>query len=157
MNKKRNKKADTGKGITLSEVKNQLARALADYDNLRKRHDVERQEVYKLTSIGVVSKFLPILDNLRAAQVHTKDSGIAIILGEFEQVLKDENIEEIVANKGEKFDHDAHEAIEVEKTKKKENNGKVSEMVLSGWRIKDGPMVRHTKVKVYKLEGKQNE
>ncbi|MBL7036357.1 nucleotide exchange factor GrpE [Candidatus Microgenomates bacterium] len=136
------------------ELKNQLARVLADYDNLRKRHDLERLEIYKLTSIGIVSKFLPILDNLREAQVHSKDSGIAIILGEFEQILKDEDFVEIVANVGDEFDHDDHEAVEVEKTNKKENNGKVSEMVLSGWKMKDGPVVRHTKVKVYKLEDK---
>lgn len=140
--------------VKVNDIKSQLARALADYDNLRKRHDSERMEMYKLASVAIVSKLLPVLDNLRSAQEHIKDSGIAIILGEFESSLAEEGFIEIKAQKGDEFDHDAHEAIEVEIPSKKENNGKVSEMVLSGWRIKDGPVVRHAKVKVYKLEGK---
>ena len=52
-----------------------LARALADYDNLSKRVERERQDLGKIASVGLVLKLLPVLDNLESAQVHLKGSG----------------------------------------------------------------------------------
>jgi len=62
----------------LESVKTMLARALADYDNLNKRVDRERQDLIKIASVGVIIKLLPVIDNLESAQVHLKDQGLAI-------------------------------------------------------------------------------
>ena len=53
-------------------LKNQLARALADYDNLRKRIEREKEDLEKLAGLKLILRILPILDNLRAAQNHLK-------------------------------------------------------------------------------------
>ena len=129
-------------------LKDQLARALADYDNLRKRIEREKEDLENLASLKLILRLLPILDNLRAAQNHLKDAGLAITVGEFENLLKDEGIEEIKANKGDVFDHNLHEVIEVVENSQEEN--KIEEVVLSGWRFKDGIVIRHAKVKVGK-------
>jgi molecular chaperone GrpE len=131
-----------------SGLKEQLARALADYDNLRKRIEREKEDLENLASLKLILRLLPILDNLRAAQNHVRDAGLAITIGEFENLLKDEGIEEIKPNKGENFDHNLHEAIEVVENCQEEN--KIEDVVLSGWRFKDGIVVRHAKVKVGK-------
>jgi molecular chaperone GrpE len=129
-------------------LKDQLARALADYDNLRKRIEREKETLENLASLKLILRLLPILDNLRAAQNHLMDAGLAITVGEFENLLKDEGIEEIKANKGDTFDHNLHEVIEVVENCQEEN--KIEEVVLSGWRFKDGIVIRHAKVKVGK-------
>ncbi len=127
-------------------LKNQLARALADYDNLRKRIEREEEDLEKLAGLKFVLRLLPILDNLRAAQNHLKDPGLAITTGELENLLKDEGIEEIKPNKGDVFDHNLDEVTEVVENSQEEN--RIEEVVLSGWKFKEGIVIRHAKVKV---------
>jgi molecular chaperone GrpE len=126
------------------ELKNQLARALADYDNLVKRIERERHDLEKLSSLKIILKLLPVLDNLRVVLAHLKDPGLAIALKDFEEVLKSEDIEEIEAKQGGKFDHNLHEATEVTQGKK----GEITGVVLPGFRFTNGPVIRHAKVKV---------
>lgn len=125
-------------------LKNQLARALADYDNLRKRIEREKEDLGKLASLKLVLRLLPILDSLRQAQNHLKDAGLAITIGELENLLKDEGVEEIKPSKGDNFDHNLHEVTEVVENSQEEN--KIEEVVLSGWKFRDGPVIRYAKI-----------
>ena len=131
------------------ELKNQLARALADYANLKKRSDEERNTMYKLTSISFVLKLLPILDSLREAQKHLGDQGIAIIVGQLEIIFKEDGFIEVKPQIGEKFNEHLHEAIDTLETDKEEDNNMISEIVLSGWKFGE-EVVRFAKVKVFK-------
>jgi molecular chaperone GrpE len=135
--------------LELENVKGMLARALADYDNLSKRIERERQDLGKIASVGVIIKLLPVLDNLEAAQIHLKDQGLAISIGEFKKVLSEEGLTEIKPQKGDEFNENEMEAIEVVKGVR---DNMVSETVLTGWKYIDGTMVRHAKVKVSKIE-----
>jgi len=130
----------------LEAVKGMLARALADYDNLSKRVERERQDLSKIASVGVIIRLLPVLDSLESAQVHLKDQGLAITIGEFKKVLSEEGLTEIRSKVGDEFDENTMEAIEVIEGKDK---GKVAELVLAGWKFEDRTVVRHAKVKVY--------
>lgn len=127
-------------------LKEQLARVLADYDNLRKRVELDKQDFEKLANLRLVLKLLPVLDVLKKAQEHVKDAGIAVTIKEFEDALKQEGIEEIKVNAGDGFDPETMEVIEV--VPGSEDNT-VSEVSLPGWRFVDGPVVRHAKVKVF--------
>lgn len=131
----------------LETVRGMLARALADYDNLSKRVDRERQELGKFASISVIVKLLPVYDNLESAQVHLKDQGLAISLVEFKRVLSEEGLTEISPKVGDKFDENEMEAIEVVKGV---SDNIVTETVLVGWKFDSGMVVRHAKVKVSK-------
>jgi len=135
--------------VEVDVLKNQLARALADYDNLTKRVEKEREIIDKLASIKIVARLLPVYDALVSAQNHLKDSGLAITIGQFEDILKEEGIEKIPAAVGDKFDHNLHEAVEAVSSPKGAENGTIAEIVLGGWMVSDGPVIRHTKVKVY--------
>lgn len=132
----------------LENLKAMLARALADYDNLTKRVDREREMLGKIASVEITTKLLPVLDNLENAQNHLQDAGLAICIGEFKKVLNEENLVEINPKVGDDFDENTMEAIEVVAG---ERDNIVSELVLKGWKFTDGMVIRHAKVKVSKI------
>ena len=150
---KNTKTSKTEKNLKVDELKNQLARALADYDNLRKRSEIEREVLLKFSSERITARILPILDSIENAQMHLKDSGLAIIIDDFKKLLYDERLEEILPKKGDRFNEELHEAIEVSEGGKK---GTISEIILQGWKFVDGQVLRHAKVTVYgdKIERK---
>jgi len=132
------------------ELKGQLARALADYDNLRKRVEDEREIWIKFSSERVIVKCLPILDAFEAAQAHLGDQGLAIAIGEFKKLLAEEEIEEIRPKMGDTFDEKFHEAVDiVNPPAGGKEKGKIAELVLTGWKFRDGKIIRFAKVKVF--------
>ena len=131
----------------LETVKGMLARALADYDNLSKRVDRERQDLGKIASVGIIVRLIPVLDNLESAQTHLQDQGLAISIIEFKKVLSEEVLTEIGPKIGEPFDPEIMEAIEVVNGA---SDNSIAEVVLVGWKFEDGTVVRHAKVKVVK-------
>ncbi len=131
----------------LEKVRNQLMRALADYDNLRKRIEREREGFEKIASVKFAAKMLTVFDMIEEAQRHLKNSGIALTLEEFKKILEEEGIEKIQMGQGDKFDEEICEAVEVVKNGK---DGKIIEVVLTGWKFSDGPVIRPIKVKVSK-------
>jgi molecular chaperone GrpE len=150
--KDKNKKIkQEGVNPEVEVLKAQLARTLADYDNLRKRSDEERVNFIKYASKGVVSNLLPVLDTFENAQIHLKDAGLAIAIGQFKEVLKQEGLEEIKPNSGESFDENLMEVTETVEGAK-DDDGKVAEVIMSGWRFADGQVVRHARVKVFSLK-----
>jgi molecular chaperone GrpE len=132
--------------LELETMKSMLARALADYDNLNKRVERERQNLGKIASISIVVRLLPILDGLESAQAHLQDAGLAISIGEFKKVFSEEGLTEIKPKTGDGFDENLMEVIE---TVPGEQKGKVADLILVGWKFTDGQVVRHAKVKVY--------
>lgn len=134
------------------QLKEQLARALADYDNLKKRVEKEKGEFYKVVAAKFVMGWLAIFDMFEQVQKHLNDSGLAIAMGELKEKLKEEGIETIEPMAGEKFDERTMEATEaVEREGAKE--GEILEVVLKGYKM--GEMVlRHAKVVVGKKGGK---
>jgi len=130
-------------------IKEQLARALADYENLRKRVEREREEGKYLSKLVVVSRLLPVFDMFTDAQKHLNDPGLGIALKVLSDTLGDEGIKEITAEEGSEFDPQLHEAIDTITNSEKAQNT-IAEVSLKGYKFIDGPVVRHAKVKVYK-------
>lgn len=140
-------------------LKNQLVRTLADYDNLRKRTEEEKTLWIRFSSQKVLTTLIPVLDNFESAQKHLKDSGLAIAIGEFKKVFLEEGLEEISPKLGDDFNHNDHEVTDTVETNDKGEDGKIAEVVLSGWKFKsddgmhDGKLViRYAKVKVFKIK-----
>lgn len=140
----------------VEELKNQLARALADYDNLRKRTEAEIKDKVRLVKARLTLKLISVFDMLVEAQEHLKDSGLAMVIKEFEGVLTEEGLEKIDAKREMKFDEEIHEAVEVintpvgKKGKATGQEGEIVEELLTGWKFVDGPVIRASKVKVFK-------
>lgn len=94
-------------------------RAKADYLNLKKQAEKEKEEIAKFAQAGAVLQFLPIYDNLKRAQQHipedeqSKDwvKGIRHIQKQFEDVMRSMGIVPI-ATVGQPFDPNLHHAVE---------------------------------------------
>ncbi|MBI4029003.1 MAG: nucleotide exchange factor GrpE [Candidatus Blackburnbacteria bacterium] len=124
-----------------------LARALADYQNLVKRVDRERVEIYTRASKNIIEELIPVLDLLSRAQKHLKDPGLEMALGQFRQVLERYGVEEIEAKEGIVFDASLHEAVE---TVEGGEVGKIAQVAQAGYKWKEGMVLRPAKVVVYK-------
>ncbi len=139
----------------VENFKNQLARALADYDNLRKRTEAEKQVWMKFAKQSLLVRFLPVLDTLEVAHSHLKDKGLEMSMTQFKNILKEEGIDEVTDVA--RFDENYHEAIGVVEGGKK---GDVAEVVQKGYKFigtggdASGEVIRPAKVRVYKGEGK---
>jgi len=136
------------------KLKNQLVRALADYDNLKKRVEAEKEVWIRFSGERILTKMITLLDILESAQEHLGDQGLAIALSEFRKILDEEGLEEIRPKGGDNFDENLHEAVEVVEAKnpRQSQKGKIAETALSGWKFKDGPVIRVAKVKVERSE-----
>lgn len=79
----------------LLELENKLARSLADYSNLEKRIENQRQMFVTLATTAILSRMVEVLDDLYLAQNHLKDQGLQMAIDKFTNVLKSEGLEEI--------------------------------------------------------------
>ena len=140
------KRTEKKVGKEAGQLRKQLVRVLADYDNLRKRTAKEREILLKFSAERIISRLLPVLDVLGEAQKHLQDSGLAIVIDDFKKVLYDERLEEILPEKGDNFDPELCEAVESLTGGKK---GQIAKLVLGGWRFIDGPVIRYAQVKVF--------
>lgn len=141
------KQKDNNQEVEL--LQSQLARALADYDNFRKRTEREQEVLKERLTAQLFSKVLPALDMLMEVQKHLQDAGLAMAINEFVRTLKEEQIEIIDAKQGEMFDENLHEAVETVELDDMED-GAVTEQVATGWKVTNGPVIRHARVKVNK-------
>jgi molecular chaperone GrpE len=147
----------------VAELKGQLLRVQADFDNYRKRTQKEREEFAQFLNTDLIMRIIPTLDNFQLALKHLPAElegnawvqGIWHIEKQLEQTLSDEGVTEI-PSLGQKFDHNIHEAIEEVLSEKPP--GEIIEEILRGYKLKD-KIIRHAKVKVSKgnKEGEKNE
>lgn len=122
----------------LAEMKEQLLRTMAEYDNFRKRTAREKEALRTDIITDVTSKFLPIMDNLeRALSTDCSDenykNGVKMIHESFMETLKNLGVEEIPSD-GEKFDPNLHQAVHREEDSEAES-GTVVKTFAKGYRI----------------------
>ena len=91
--KKINKKKENNNEALL---KAQLVRVLADYDNLQKRVEKDKNQYKDLALVKIVVRLLPAIDMLEDSQNHLKDSGLAIALKEIYDMLGEEGVEKLI-------------------------------------------------------------
>ena len=141
-----------------AELKNQLARRQADFENYRKRVERERSETYNRVVADVATKLLPVSDNLKRAleaesSVEAAESdefrhflsGVDLIWKQLNGVLEALGVKPIPAV-GEQFDPHVHEAVVTEATDEYEPDTVIQEIV-AGYRLGD-KLIRPALVKV---------
>jgi len=124
------------------DLENKLKRSLADYANLEKRWEKEREEFLKFSNAQLLRKILEILDELQLCECYLKDKGLALVCDKLRELLKTENIEKVSAL-GEEFDPQTMEAVEMVAGPR----NKVIDVVRDGYRF-GGKILRPAKVKV---------
>ena len=79
----------------ITSLEDKLARSLADYSNLEKRIESQRQLFVTLATTSILSKMVEVLDDFNLAQKHLNDPGLKMAIDKFNSVLKIEGLEEI--------------------------------------------------------------
>ena len=124
----------------------------AEYENYRKRTASDSARRYAEGRADVVSKLFPIADNLERALQSCADEGtkkgIAMVVASFENLLKEEKIEEINPI-GEPFDAERCEAIMALDPADGEESGIVKHVYQKVY-IQNGKVLRYAQVVVTK-------
>ncbi len=150
--------------IRISDLENQLKRAVADYHNLEKRVAEGRSELTKWGTGELLVKILPVLDHLDKALAGASEEekqsgwykGVELAVKELQSVLQSEGLEEIVADPsislgtGSQFDPNLHEALDLQEGE----DNKILEVVRKGYNL-NGKVLRPAGVVVGKLKGEQ--
>lgn len=137
-----------------ADLKDQLLRRAADFDNYRKRMMKEKQDTYDYANAGLLADLLDSLDNFDRTIDAAKDAkdaksiadGIKMINKALVKMLEDKYGLTGYGKEGDEFNPDEHEAIgrmEDEKAKKET----LAQVYLKGYKLKD-KVIRHAKVMV---------
>ena len=134
------------------EYKDKWMRSVAEFDNYKKRNAKIWQEAFVEGKVEIISKILSIGDNLERALSMITDEGtkegINLLLRQFNNVLKEINVEEINPV-GEKFDPNYHEAVMQVEALDKEESDTVKAVFQKGYKLGD-KIIRYAKVSVIK-------
>lgn len=79
----------------IKQLKERLARAMADYVNLENRFKRESGSVVKFATVGLLTKLLDIRDHLYSASTHFPDKSLTMILTSFDKILAEEGVETV--------------------------------------------------------------
>ncbi len=118
--------------------------ALATMENLRKRFDLEKVDIFKYRASSFIQSILPTIDMFELAmnaqnvseEVKNWLIGFEMILKNFKTVLETEGVVEIITNPGDEFDADKHHAIE-ERESEDFEPGKIVEVKQKGYKLHD--------------------
>ncbi len=138
------KKSEEALEEKITDLENQLKRAVADYRNQRMRFEEEKREFVRYANRELLIRLLPAFDTLFLAEKYISDDGIKITIKHLRESLKDVGVEQ-VRTEGEMFNA---EQMEVVTTDTGEEN-KVLEELRPGYLL-NGKLVRPAQVKVGK-------
>ena len=102
----------------LDQQQDQHLRAIADFQNTRRRLEENKNEAIQFANREVILGLLPILDNFERALAAAEKSqsyealmgGVALTLRQLQDFLKKNGVEAIAAQ-GQEFDPNFHEAV----------------------------------------------
>jgi molecular chaperone GrpE len=103
----------------VEEARERLLRLRADFDNLKKRIEREREEYSRQATASLVARLLPVLDNLERALEAARcgrgngdalQNGVALIQRQLLDELRREGLR-AVESVGQSFDPAVHEAV----------------------------------------------
>jgi molecular chaperone GrpE len=98
-----------------SDWKNRYMRALADFENFRKRNEREKSDFFRYALAGTMKDLLPVLDNFDRALDHAEEGdefhkGVLLIYKQLFDVLEKAGLRPIQES-GVRFDPNIHEGV----------------------------------------------
>ncbi|CAN5562303.1 nucleotide exchange factor GrpE [soil metagenome] len=137
----------------LEAANNERLRAIADFQNFRRRNQQDMLTFRKLATENLISDLLPILDNFERTLQHLQAgvdpekmlTGILAVEKQLRSVLEAQNLKRISAL-GEPFDPDMHEAVAVEPSDEHPDDTVIAELE-PGYKLGD-KVIRPARVKV---------
>ncbi len=138
----------------IAQLKDQLLRQMAEFDNFRKRTLKEKTDLILNGGRKVLESLLPVLDDLERAQenigkstdVATLKEGVDLILSKFMKTLSAQGLKKMETD-GAVFDTDFHEAIAQIPAQDEAQKNHVIDCVQAGYLLNE-KVIRHAKVVV---------
>ncbi|MFJ5564394.1 nucleotide exchange factor GrpE [Lysinibacillus xylanilyticus] len=137
----------------LDDEESRHLRLRADFDNMRRRNQLDREAAEKFRAQSLLSDLLPVIDNFeRALQVEASSEETASIVKGIEMVYRSliEATEkeglQVIKAEGEQFDPNVHQAVMQEQDSEKET-GIVLRELQKGFMLKER-VLRPTMVSV---------
>lgn len=140
------------------ELRYLVKRIAADFDNYKKRMEIEKEEMIKLSSKKIIMKLLPILDNFELALKNTENhesfvKGVELIYSMLLSSLEEEGLKSFLPQE---FDPNYCEVILIKEVNKKEMDNKVLEVIQKGYALNKN-IIRPAKVIIGKYKSEKNE
>lgn len=137
-----------------AEYRDLYMRAVAEMENVRRRARLDVQEAHRYAAAELVTRLIPVIDNLNLALEAAQQSGdaealrkgVELIQKQFMQALEEAGLSTISAA-GQQFDPNYHEAIMQAPAQDGQEPGLVLEELRSGYRLHDR-VLRPSLVKV---------
>jgi len=138
----------------IEQLKDQLLRKIAEFDNFRKRTIKEKTELILNGGEKTISTILPVIDDLERAMKNMKNAedvnalleGVELIYKKFIDILTKQGVS-VIETKEADFNVDLHEAIAQLPAPTPELKGKVMDCTLTGYKLND-KVIRHAQVVV---------
>ena len=111
-------------------LKDQLARSVADFRNLEKRHQEEKQEFRKFANRDLLVRLLPAFDMLFLAGKYVEDEGVKLTIKRIEDVFSEIGVKR-VETEGKQFDPIVMECVETQSGE----DGKVLKEIKPGFTL----------------------
>ncbi|MEO6109677.1 MAG: nucleotide exchange factor GrpE [Candidatus Saccharimonadales bacterium] len=140
----------------LGELTLDLQRTRADFENYRKRVDLEKTSAREAGQASAILKLLPVIDNIERAIAYIpeelKDNSwvqsVSGLVKHLEKSLDSLNLGRIDAKPGTPFDPEFHEAIQFDEDAEGDTEV-IAEELQAGYTL-NGTVIRHAMVKVTK-------
>ena len=137
----------------IGELTADVQRIRADFENYRKRVEIEKSQLTDMTKAATIIKLLPVIDNIERALAHAPNDladnpwvqGVTSMAKNLEKSLSDLGLKRIDATPGAPFDPNLHEAVMMEDGRG--DKEVVSEELRTGYMLGD-QVIRHSMVKV---------
>lgn len=138
----------------IEELKDKYLRAVAEFDNYKKRTLKEKTELILNGGEKTIVAILPILDDMERAaasaektdDIKALEEGWELIFKKLKKILESMGVKEI-ETKDADFNVDFHEAIAMVPGMGDDKKGKVIDCVQTGYTLND-KVIRHAKVAV---------
>ena len=138
----------------IEELKDKYLRAVAEFDNYKKRTLKEKAELILNEGEKTIVAILPVLDDMERAaasaektdDIKALEEGWELIFKKLKKILEGMGVKEIETNDAD-FNVDFHEAIAMVPGMGDDKKGKVIDCVQTGYMLND-KVIRHAKVAV---------
>lgn len=133
-------------GEKLAELNDKYLRLYSEYENYRKRTNLEKADLLINGSREMMKAILPVIDDFERALAATEDEGVKLIYNKMMKILEQKGLKAMEV-KGAKFDESLHEAITQIPAPEESQKGLVMDVVEKGYYLND-KVLRYAKVVV---------
>jgi molecular chaperone GrpE len=138
----------------LNELTQDLQRTRADFENFRKRAEIDKSAARQFGQSSAILKLLPVIDNIERAITYIPEEiqdnawvkGVSGLVKNLEKSLENLEIKRIDATPGSHFNPDLHDAVQFDEEAEGEHEV-IAEELQAGYTLAGRP-IRHAMVKV---------